>query len=324
MLPVVSVIMPAYNVEKFIQQSIDSVMAQTFTSWELIVIDDGSTDNTVAVVKSNQDKNANIFLIQQKNKKQGAARNAGLKIARGKFIAFLDSDDMWMPNKLEVQLRYAEKADVIYCGGTIFTESVEKGKPWETEFGLFSAREMYAKLYTYNPIPNQAVLVNREWVTKIGYQNESMEVVGCEDWEYWIRLAKNGATFFGINDNLFLYRVHPDGTSRNRIQMISAQAYAKYINLDFSLLDKGVAQKHFKGVMLWLIDRLLECDKKKEALTQIAILNEVTNQDNYKVLRRLISTHGWLNSKYLIYVAKPAFGWRALKRIIRTKMKLVI
>src|SRR5687768_13986927 len=104
MIPLVSVIMPAYNVEKFIQQSIDSVLGQTFSSWELIIIDDGSTDNTVPIVEENQARTDKILLIRQENKKQAAARNAGLRIAKGRWIAFLDSDDIWLPNKLEVQL----------------------------------------------------------------------------------------------------------------------------------------------------------------------------------------------------------------------------
>lgn len=320
MHPTISVIMPAYNVEKFIQQSIDSVIAQTFKSWELIIIDDGSTDNTASVVKVNQVTHSNIFLIQQKNRKQAAARNAGLRIARGDFIAFLDADDMWKEDKLEVQLKYVDKADVLYCGGLIFSDKIENGKAWKTEFGFFSANEMYAKLYSSNPIPNQAVLMKRSWLMKIGYQNESFEVAGCEDWDYWIRLAKNGATFFGIDDSLFFYRVHPNSTSKNRLKMISSQAHAKLFNLDFSLLDKKIAQEHFSKVLHWLIDRLLEADRKQEALTHIKMLNQVTEQKNYVVIRSLIGRFELLNAKYLIYFANPAFGLRALKRFIRKKI----
>src|SRR5687768_15886944 len=136
-IPLVSVIMPAYNAEKYIQQAIDSVLTQTFTSWELIIIDDGSNDGTVSVVKRNQLKNDHILLIQQENKKQGAARNAGLHVARGVWIAFLDSDDQWLPTKLETQLRYQDKADVLYTDGIKIYEGRSHQKFWKTEFGYF-------------------------------------------------------------------------------------------------------------------------------------------------------------------------------------------
>ncbi|WP_276373578.1 glycosyltransferase [Chryseolinea sp. H1M3-3] len=314
MSPLVSIIMPAYNAAKYIQESIDSVYGQTWTDWELIIINDGSTDDTASIVKMNQLKCEKIILIEQENKKQAAARNSGLKIARGTWIAFLDADDVWAKNKLEVQLGFQNKADVLFTSGTILYESKNKKELYKTEYGFFPSADMYAKLYTYNPIPNLAVLMKREWIDKIGYQNESLDVVGCEDWEYWIRLAKNGATFFGIEDQLFIYRIQSQGTSRNLNRMRIAQAYAKYINLDFSLLNKEHVQAYFKNLMQPLINRLLESNQKKEALKQIRILNEVTEESNYNLIQFLLNTGISINSKFLIYLAKPMLALRALKR----------
>ena len=121
-IPLVSIIMPAYNTEKYIQASIDSVLNQTFTNWELIIINDGSTDSTVEIVKENQKRDHRIILINQVNKKQAAARNAGFKISKGEWIAILDSDDLWVNNKLEIQLESCEKADVIYSSGIFYYE----------------------------------------------------------------------------------------------------------------------------------------------------------------------------------------------------------
>jgi glycosyltransferase involved in cell wall biosynthesis len=315
-VPLVSVIMPAYNAEKYIQQAIDSVLAQTFTSWELIIIDDGSKDGTVSIVKRNQLKNDQIFLIQQENRKQGAARNAGLHVARGVWIAFLDSDDQWLPAKLEIQLRYQDKADVLYTDGIKIYEGKNQQKFWKTEFGHFSAADMYKKLYTYNPLPNLSVMMKKEWIGKIGYQDEAMEVVGCEDWEYWIRLAKNGASFFGIHDKLFIYRIHAMGTSRNRIRMKIAQIYALYVNLDFKQLNKKWAQQILETLLVALIDRLLEENQKQEALKQIRILNDVSERMNYRLIQYLIGRTHLINSKLLIYLAKPMLGLRSLKRTL--------
>ena len=97
--PFVSVIMPAYNAATFIAGSIKSVVKQSFTNWELIIIDDGSTDNTKNIINCFINKDARIKYHYQQNGKQGKARNAGLALAKGKYIAFIDADDVWLPNK---------------------------------------------------------------------------------------------------------------------------------------------------------------------------------------------------------------------------------
>jgi glycosyltransferase involved in cell wall biosynthesis len=110
--PLISVIIPTFNREHCVRQSLDSVLAQTFQDFELIVVDDGSTDGTVEILKSYGDK---IRLICQKNAGAGAARNAGIRAAQGKHVAFLDSDDQWRPEKLEVQMGFITKYGAKVC-----------------------------------------------------------------------------------------------------------------------------------------------------------------------------------------------------------------
>jgi len=110
--PLISVIIPTYNREHCVRQSLDSVLAQTFKDFELIVVDDGSRDGTVEILKSYGDK---IRLICQKNAGAGAARNTGIRAALGKYIAFLDSDDHWRPEKLEVQMQFISKYGAKVC-----------------------------------------------------------------------------------------------------------------------------------------------------------------------------------------------------------------
>src|ERR1700759_692275 len=98
--PLVSVITPAYNAGNFIHETIDSVIAQTYTNWELIIIDDGSTDNTAAIVKQYVVRDSRIKYLYQQNGKQGKARNNGMTHSSGTIIAFLDADDTWTPHKL--------------------------------------------------------------------------------------------------------------------------------------------------------------------------------------------------------------------------------
>src|SRR5882757_4082321 len=109
--PLVSVIMPAYNAEKYIAEAINSVKQQTYTAWELIVIDDGSTDNTAAIIKKYAGTDNRIMYTYQANGGQGKARNNGLKKATGEYVAFLDADDLWIPEKLntQVEIMHANK-----------------------------------------------------------------------------------------------------------------------------------------------------------------------------------------------------------------------
>src|ERR1044071_7783966 len=108
--PLVSVIMPAYNAERYIAASVRSVLAQTYQNWELIIVDDGSTDGTAAVAKSFAEADGRVRYVYQPNGRLGNARNTGIRHARGPLIAFLDSDDLWMERKLELQLKAMEEA----------------------------------------------------------------------------------------------------------------------------------------------------------------------------------------------------------------------
>ena len=131
--PLVSVIMPAYNAEKYIDEAIDSVISQTFANWELIIVNDGSTDDTQKIVEAYVSSDTRIKLINQENKRLGAARNEGIKNANGEWVAFLDADDLWINTKLEKQLAAAAEqpdAGVIFTGGfTFYDDDLKTAKP---------------------------------------------------------------------------------------------------------------------------------------------------------------------------------------------------
>lgn len=118
MRPLVSVVMPSYNSEKYIPEAIHSVIAQTYENWELLIIDDGSTDSTANIVKQFSDIDSRITLYSNsKNMGVALTRNKGMDLAKGSWIALLDSDDVWHKDKLEKQLELAKKAgaDIVYC-----------------------------------------------------------------------------------------------------------------------------------------------------------------------------------------------------------------
>ena len=114
--PLVSIITPTYNSQMFLEQTIDSIVNQTYKNWELIIVDDASSDNTVNIINNYVSEFKNIHLIQNEiNLGAGVARNKGIQAAKGDFIAFLDSDDLWNPNKLKVQIKYMIKNHLDVC-----------------------------------------------------------------------------------------------------------------------------------------------------------------------------------------------------------------
>jgi len=308
MLPEISIIMPAYNASKFIEASIQSVQEQTFTNWELIVVNDGSTDNTSDIVRRMQRDDSRIQLLEQVNKKQGAARNTGMKVAKGNWIAFTDSDDLWMNNKLQQQLDAAAKynADVIYTAGIVQYEEENRQEDYYSVYGFYKGIDMYKMLYDTNPIPNLAVMMKKELISKAGYQDESLDVFGCEDWEYWIRLAKTGADFYGIGEKLFVYRVHNSGTSRNTIQMKKAELYAKHKNVDYSILDKALITKRLQALVVGLQNFLLLHSTTSEALKQLTVIKAIYPEAKVNTATFLLKLLKGIKGKYIYYLLHPS------------------
>ena len=236
----VSVIMPAYNAAAYIAESIKSVLSQSYPYWELIIVDDGSTDKTKDIVQSFVAKDTRIKYLWQPNGKQAKARNTGIEHASGEWIAFLDSDDLWMPSKLEQQLLSIKNndADVIFTNGYILCEEDQQLKPYDSLLGTFYGFDLYKILFKHNYIAVLSVMLKKAFISKVGFQDESLQAYGCEDWDYWLRCCKSGAKFLGIEKRLFKYRVHNEGTSSNKLSMHMAGCYVLFKNYDAALFTK--------------------------------------------------------------------------------------
>ena len=205
--------MPAYNAEKYIGEAIQSVLAQTHWDWELIVMDDGSTDTTSDVVQEMAANDSRIKYLFQENSRLGKARNNAIQHSSGNLIAFLDSDDIWLPQKLEMQLRTQKNtnADVIFTGAHIFWEDnvSDETKAFPIVPGMHPGNEMLDLLLKLNFIPVMSVMMKREAFDTAGPFEEAAAYHGCEDYDLWLKLAKRGALFYGIEEKLIRYRRHP-------------------------------------------------------------------------------------------------------------------
>jgi teichuronic acid biosynthesis glycosyltransferase TuaG len=215
----ISVVMPAYNAEKHIAESITSVINQTWPNWELIIIDDGSTDQTAAVVQPFL-SDARIAYRYQPNAKQGVARNTGLAASNGRFIAFLDSDDLWLPQMLETMLAEFNRGtqDLLFADAYTFTEifTIGGNPPDQPRFNIkpavYEGAAGLREFLEYNRIPMLTTLIKKEIFDNIGpFSNRGI----CEDYEMWLRLLLGGGKIRSIATPLAAYRIHAGSTTKN-------------------------------------------------------------------------------------------------------------
>jgi teichuronic acid biosynthesis glycosyltransferase TuaG len=226
-VPKVSVIMPAYNAEKFIAHSIESVMCQTFSDWELVVVDDGSTDRTADVVKQYSNRDPKVKYVYQQNGRQGNARNTGIRYSSSEFTAFLDADDLWVPEKLALQLPYLEsgKADLVFSNYISFTRDISGGEVIKCPCGIFDQREFFELLSLRNMIGIQTVVVRKSSLLSVNLFSEELNLQNAEDYHLWLKLCVSGSRFYGIERSLAFYRRH-----ENQATFGDATAYRQALN----------------------------------------------------------------------------------------------
>ncbi|MBA3923095.1 MAG: glycosyltransferase [Nostocaceae cyanobacterium] len=187
-MPSISVVIPAYNAERTILETIASVQQQTFSDFELIVINDGSIDRTLELLNSVEDSRLNIFSYS--NGGLPTARNRGISRASGEFIAFLDADDLWTPDKLELQVEALQQhpdAGVAYSW-TSFMEEKEGSLSFKPCEPVFFQGNVYANLLVGDFIYNGSnTLIRKQAIESTGEFEPTLK--SCEDWDYWLRLA---------------------------------------------------------------------------------------------------------------------------------------
>lgn len=244
--PLVSVIIPAFNSEKYIADAIDSILEQTYKNLEIIIVDDGSTDNTAETVRryisiqTTDHRPQTIRYIYQENKGPAAARNRGIKEAKGEYIAFLDSDDIWLPEKLELQIRCFldnNPLGFIYTGYYAIDESREV-------LGMgniknFLKKEVFKKLFLKNVISTAStVMVKKECFDVVGLFDENLAV--AEDWDMWWRIIKK-YDFYCLSKPLVKVRIRK-----------GSQSYYGWRNLENELkfLNKLFSDNSFKKNIL--------------------------------------------------------------------------
>ena len=203
--PLVSVIVPAYDVTEFIGEALDSVLAQTFRDYEIIVVNDGSPD-TAALERALAPYMSRIVYIKQENRGVSGARNTAIKAARGSLLAFLDADDTWLPNYLEVQVARIQadpSIDVLYPNVMMFGDSSETGEEFMT-ICPSSGDVTFERLISQECNVSNCSIARRDTIIRAGLFDESLRSV--EDFDLWLRVIKDGGCITYHRDVLARYR----------------------------------------------------------------------------------------------------------------------
>lgn len=224
----VSTIIPSYNCAKFLPDAIDSVLAQTYQDFEIIVVDDGSIDNTKNIVERYTKRyGEKIRYIYQSNRGLAAARNTGLRHSRGEYIALLDADDEWLSNRLAEGVKGMEENPSV---GLVHANSVRISEIGDViRVNKRNPRFLSGWIFKYlflrrADISCPTVLFRKECTDRLGGFDEGLTRLGCEDRELWLRIAKK-YPFFYINKILARYRVRGNSMSKDRAKMLKARYY---------------------------------------------------------------------------------------------------
>lgn len=236
--PLVSAVVPAYNAAAFVERTLNSARAQTWPELEILVVDDGSRDDTANIVSRLAEADPRIRLLQQENKGVSAARNLGIGHARGEYIALLDADDIWMPQKIERQMQVFQAGSPRI--GLVYTRSVrifEDGRPPVYSRGNEVEAEAFFTLLTGNFLQNASTpLIRRACFDKVGVfslEYRKQQAQGCEDWDMYLRIAEH-YEFGLVREYLTGYWQSAGSMSSNRDGM----------HRSYRLLMGGVRKRH--------------------------------------------------------------------------------
>lgn len=244
-IPIVSVVMPAYNAERYIEEAIRSVQAQTMENWELIVVDDHSADGTAALIQTFADQDSRIRPIFSRiNRGAAESRNIALRQCRGEFVALLDADDVWHPQKLERELERAREtdADLVYSSYAMIDE---QGTRCFSDFIVEESTDLQSML-NCNTIGCSTVLMKAKVLEKRPFVTDFYH----EDYVMWLSLLQAGCKAVGVRDILVDYRVTRGSRSFNKLKSAKNRwrVYRDYLRLPLIPSMKAMACYTFNGL----------------------------------------------------------------------------
>ena len=259
MKPLVSIITPLYNSEAFVEDTLNSVINQTYSNWELLLIDDGSQDKTIKIVEGYIKKYPNINLIKNETNLGAAiSRNKGIEAAKGDYIAFLDADDLWKPTKLEEQVSFmiAENCDVCFSS---YEQINEAGEPLNRLVKALPVLN-YKTLLKTNYVGNLTGVYNAKKLGKITSPNLRKR----QDWLLWLAaIKKSGKPAKSVQESLAYYRVRDNSMSSNKFELLKHNYNVYRKGLGFSVIKSMYRMILFLYEQFFVKSKLIASTDKK-------------------------------------------------------------
>lgn len=241
----VSIITPTYNCGEFIAETIDSVQKQTYQNWEMIIVDDQSTDGTKEVVSSYSDNDNRIkYYLLQENSGAAIARTKAMDLASGRYIAFLDSDDLWTPDKLEKQLTFMKEKNYSFTC-TAYEQIDEESKPLNRTIKAIP-KTSYNRLLLDCPVGNSTVMYDVEKLGKFRVPN----IRKRNDDALWLQILKKEKYIYGMDEILMKYRIRSNSISSNKIQLV------KYHWILYREIENLSILRSFFHITVWAFIKL--------------------------------------------------------------------
>ncbi|MCI9582925.1 glycosyltransferase family 2 protein [Clostridiaceae bacterium] len=214
----ISIVMPVYNSERFLSEAIESVQRQTYKNWELILVDDASTDNSAGIIEAfSKGENRIKYILLSENRGAAYTRNRAVREAKGEYIAFLDSDDRWLPEKLERQYHFMKDNQILFSC-TSYEQLDETGKPTGRIIRP-PQRADYKMALWENPVGTLSAMYNAEKLGKV----YGPLIRKRNDYALWLKLLKKVRYVYGLDETLAQYRLRKNSLSRNKMSLITYQ-----------------------------------------------------------------------------------------------------
>ncbi|MBU0568949.1 MAG: glycosyltransferase [Patescibacteria group bacterium] len=299
----ISVIIPTYNSARYIKEAIDSVLTQTLLPFEIIVVDDGSTDNTKRIITPYIELEK-VTYIKKKNNGAASARNIGIKMAKGELIAFLDADDIWLPEKLAKQTSLFSDSNI----GLVYSRRSFLPN-YKLDEGLLYAGVVTKELIKNNFITNSSVIIRKIICDKIGFFREEKRFIAIEDYDFWLR-ASIICQFGYSNNSLVYYRIHNNQSSNVHYSIILKNIIKLYIGMIFTS-----QYKNFRSlIFLKIIQNVKGCIFYKIKILLQKTKNKIKEENRFDPVKNISCTefevNNWTISRFVIKKLIPIVGFR--------------
>ena len=315
MIDLVTVIMPVYNASKYLDKSIQSILNQTYKDFKFIILNDGSTDNSLDIIKKYSDTDSRIELVDKPNSGAASSFNYGLKICNSKYIARMDSDDISMPDRLHVQINYLEKYKNIDVLGSAIKTIDENDNELKSIFFPDNYSDIIDRMDLTSPIANPSAMIKKSVFEDIGDLDTNTDP--ADDYDFLVKAVVNKKIITNINQILLKYRLHQENLSKiNHHKQIKFSYNSRKMLIEEGLLSSKITEKEYQIRNLPSITDFEYENYKNDIKSYYK--NDKKNKYFYLEIlsnlfaRRLINNKFYLKGSILLFVSL----WHKLSKVL--------